>query len=94
MSGEQEHTLTADCWCNPRIVHVDSEGIPFEQAPWDPADHEHIEGFQDHQHPHPAETHMNFNGLVGKGENTGNAVISGAGIEPAIVGEPPESKTS
>ncbi len=65
-----------------------------EQVEWDPADHEHIQGFFPHSHPHPAETHMNFNGLVGKGENTGNTFVSGAGIDPAIVGEPPESKTS
>lgn len=93
---ERDHTLTADCWCNPEIVHVDRrpKGASGEQASWDPGNHEHIEGFHKHQHPHTSDVHSNMNGLVGKGENTGNTFVSGEGIEPAIVGEPPDAKTS
>ena len=70
------------------------EIIPGEptvaQAPWDPGNHEHIEGFHEHEHPHGLTVHSNMDGLVGKGENTGNTFVHVQGAEPAIVGEPPE----
>lgn len=57
---------------------------------WKPGKHDHIPGFPKHKHPHAEDAHINMNGLVGRGKNTGNTFVSGGGIEPAIVGEPPK----
>ena len=64
------------------------QGVP--QVQWDRSDHEHIKGFHEHEHPHGLTVHSNMDGLVGKGENTGNTFVHVQGTEPAIVGEPPE----
>jgi len=62
-----------------------------EQAPWDPQEHEHINGIADHNHPHAEGVHMNFDGLVGRGEDTGSTVLKVPGVPPAIVGENPDA---
>ncbi len=55
----------------------------------DPLEHDHPEGFPEHGHPHDEKYHMNFDGITGKGEATGHAVLEVPGATDAIIGEHP-----
>lgn len=56
----------------------------------DPNEHEHPEGFPEHNHPHDTTYHMDFSGLTGKGQPSGHAELDVPGAQSAIIGEPPK----
>jgi hypothetical protein len=47
--------------------------------------HDHIPGFPTHPHPHDHAVHFDMDGLAGKGRDTGWTVISGEGINTALI---------
>ncbi len=55
----------------------------------DPNHHEHPQGFPEHSHPHAETYHMDFDGITGKGEATGHAVLEVPGAADAIIGDHP-----